>query len=416
LSKLLAGDGGRRESIARSQGRTGADRRAPAPPRHPSLAGFAAPLHSLSQPFCESVTREYAKAYLRLFLDRFAAQIADVSEGLVPLLKRGLAVRLPFETVWDVAFANVRSAALAEEETSSREAIHIGAVAGQRLICGGLRAGFATALDGGSAIRVDRWLVPAAEHLEAEGDGNRVRLVFGRTEGGRTVLRRDAARRWRNEGAAALPMIHMDRNTCVLLSRELWQALDEGEQFEPAEISVAEAKAALQRAIALLRVHSPRYLRWVDRVLRGVMACKGSANHLRSGSDFNLPGIVQMSFPAPAAAHAEMLVHECSHLNYQILTRLGDVDDGSDETLYFSPVKQTGRRIDRIVLAYHAFANVMLFYGDCLATGIDDDGYCERNVEATIPQLATLDEALRTTRALTPLGRALYEPLAAALR
>jgi HEXXH motif-containing protein len=253
---------------------------------------------------------------------------------------------------------------------------------------------------------VDRWLVPAAEHLEAEGDGNRVRLVFGRTEGGRTVLRRDAARRWRSEGAAALPMIHMDRNTCVLLPRELWQALDEGEQFEPAEVSVAEAQAALQRAIALLRVHSPRYLRWVDRVLRGVMACKGSANHLRSGSDFNFPGIVQMSFPASAAAYTEMLVHECSHLNYQILTRLGDVDDGSDKTLYFSPVKQTGRRIDRI----------LLFYRDCLATGIDDDGYCERNVEATIPQLATLDEALRTTRALTPLGRALYEPLAAALR
>ncbi len=403
-------------SASHPVGRTGADRQARVRPKPQSLAGFAGPMHSLSQPFCESVTGEYAKAYLQLFLDRYAAGMADVSEGLVPLLERGLAVRLPFETVWDVAFANVRSAALAREERSLSEAIHIGAVAGLRLICGGLRASFAIALDGGSAIRVDRWLVSSVEHLEADGYGNRVRLVFSRIGGRRVTLRRDAAFRWRSEGVSALPIVHMDRNTCALLPKELWQALDEGEQFEPAEVSAAKAQAALKRAIALLRVHSPRYLRWVDRVLRGVMACKGSANHLRSGSDFNLPGVVQMSFPASAAAHAEMLVHECSHLNYQILTRLGDVDDGSDETLYFSPVKHTGRRIDRILLAFHAFANVMLFYRDCLATGIDDDGYCERNVEATIPQLATLDKALRTTPALTPLGRALYEPLAAALR
>ncbi len=223
--------------------------------------------------------------------------------------------------------------------------------------------------------------------------------------------------RWRSQGVPPIPIVRtkIDRNNCALLPKELWQALDEGERFRPAKVSVADAQAALQQAIALLRLHSPRYLRWVDRVLRGVMACNGTANQLRSGSDFDLPGIVQMSFPASPVAHAEMLVHECSHLNYQILTRLGDVDDGSDETLYFSPVKRTGRRIDRILLAYHAFANVMLFYRDCIATGIDDDGYCERNIEATMPQLATLDQALRTTPALTPLGRALYEPLAAAL-
>jgi len=29
--------------------------------------------------------------------------------------------------------------------------------------------------------------------------------------------------------------------------------------------------------------------------------------------------------------------------------------------------------IDRILLAYHAFANVLLFYRDCLASGLDDD-------------------------------------------
>lgn len=341
--------------------------------------------------------------------------MAAASRGLVPLLERGVASRLPFDTVWDTAFANVRRAALMPDATGPNGAVHIAAEAGLRLICGRLHGEFAAALDPTNALRVNHWLVPAANRVEAEGKSGRLKLVFDGTAGKRAVLQQKRGR-WRNMGAVALTTVQIERNQCVLLPKEAWQALDDDEQFAPAEVSQAEAQEALRRAIALLRTSSPRYLRWIDRVLRGVMPCIGSANQLRSGTDFNLPGIVQMSFPASPAAHAEMLVHECSHLNYQILTRLGDVDDGSDETLYFSPVKQMGRPIDRILLAYHAFANVALFYRDCLKAGIDDEGYCARNLEATMPQLKTLQEALQATRALTPLGRSLYEPLAAALR
>lgn len=380
-----------------------------------SLTGFAAPLHPLSQQLCESAVGEYAKGYLRLFLDRFGDHVVSASDGLVPLLERGLATRLQFDTAWDIAFANVRRAALASATIGPSEAVRVGAAAGLRMICGGMRGRFTVTLGEASAHRVDHWLISAADTVEAEGTADRVRLVFRRSAGKQTVLRRSQDGRWRGEGALALSTVPMDRNHCVLLPPEAWQALDGGEQFTPAEVSPSTVRSSLRRSIALLEAKSPRYLRWVDRVLRGVMPCKGSANQLRSGSDFNLPGIVQVSFPASAAAHAEMLVHECSHLYFQILARLGDVDDGSDETLYYSPVKQMGRRIDRILLAYHAFANVMLFYRDCLESGIDDDGYCERNAAATIPQLTQLDQALRTTKALTPLGRALYEPLAAAL-
>jgi HEXXH motif-containing protein len=296
------------------------------------------------------------------------------------------------------------------------DAVHIGAAAGLQLICGGMRGGFAATLDETAALRIDRWLMPAADALEAEGDLHRVRLIFGSRAARRIVVRQRHAERWRGQGAEALPTVRLEHSRCVILPPEAWQPLDGGEQFTPAALAPSESYVALRRAVALLQSNSPRYLGWVDRVLRGVMTCKGSENQLRSGSDFNLPGIVQVSFPASAAAHAEMLVHECSHLNYQILARLGEVDDGSDNALYFSPVKQMGRRIDRILLAYHAFANVMLFYRDCLAANIRDEGYCERNEKATMPQLKMLDEALQATRALTPLGRALYEPLAAALR
>jgi hypothetical protein len=55
----------------------------------------------------------------------------------------------------------------------------------------------------------------------------------------------------------------------------------------------------------------------------------------------------------------------------------------------------------------------MLFYRLCQDSGYPDpDGYIARNVAELLPQLAQLDTALQTTQSLTPIGRALWEPLA----
>lgn len=110
---------------------------------------------------------------------------------------------------------------------------------------------------------------------------------------------------------------------------------------------------------------------------------------------------------------AEMLVHETTHQYYYLLTRMGPVDDGSDAELYFSPAKQRGRPIHYILIAYHAFANVLLFSQRCLANGYDDpDGYLQRNVLALTEWMRHFEAALGTTKALTPLGEALWRPLA----
>lgn len=212
--------------------------------------------------------------------------------------------------------------------------------------------------------------------------------------------------------ADELPAVQVDRELCVLLAPHVWPAAYGASQAHTSPaMPPEEIVRATREAIAVLHRHSSRYVPWVDRVLRAIIPCAGSQSHLRSGSDFDLPGVIQISYPAHPAALAEMMVHECSHLTFQVVTRLGDVDDGTDQTLYYSPVKQTGRPIDRILLAYHAFANVVLFYRACLESGIDDDGYCARNEKATIPQLDMLEEALCKTPALTPIGRVLFEPL-----
>ncbi|HEX5707813.1 MAG TPA: HEXXH motif-containing putative peptide modification protein, partial [Pyrinomonadaceae bacterium] len=106
-----------------------------------------------------------------------------------------------------------------------------------------------------------------------------------------------------------------------------------------------------------------------------------------------------------------MLVHESSHLYLHLLCRLGPINDGTDKTLYYSPAVRRPRPLERILVAYHAFANMSLLYRLCMEVGIDDEGYCALNQEKTLPQLEQLEAPLLDNPALTPIGRALFEPL-----
>jgi HEXXH motif-containing protein len=109
-----------------------------------------------------------------------------------------------------------------------------------------------------------------------------------------------------------------------------------------------------------------------------------------------------------------MLIHEATHQYFHLLARYGALDDGTGE-MYFSPIKGTERPVNMILLAYHAFGNVLLFYRLCRRKRLKDAGYCRKNELQLLPQLRKLEEALVHTNALTPLGEALWRPLAVRL-
>ena len=67
---------------------------------------------------------------------------------------------------------------------------------------------------------------------------------------------------------------------------------------------------------------------------------------------------------------AEVLVHECAHQYFYLLAYVGPYDDGSDERLYWSPPLRRNRPLSRILMAYHALANVRLFYAAVRASGM----------------------------------------------
>jgi HEXXH motif-containing protein len=109
---------------------------------------------------------------------------------------------------------------------------------------------------------------------------------------------------------------------------------------------------------------------------------------------------------------AEMLVDKCTHQYLYVLQRVGTLDDGSDDRLCCSPIRMK-RSLSKILIAYHALANVRFFYDRARSGGREDElEYVDANQPAITGALANLDAPLRDNAALTELGRGLYEPLA----
>jgi HEXXH motif-containing protein len=169
-------------------------------------------------------------------------------------------------------------------------------------------------------------------------------------------------------------------------------------------------------AAGLLCVHqyAPGFVPWIERVLRGVVVCDVEVGfRVVSGSGEDAPGIIHASYPVSPMDIAEMLVHECTHQYFYMVQRVGPVDDGTDEELYWSPPIRMNRPLSRILMAYHALGNIRLFYDRVRASGGHAElEYVEANYAAITGAIADLDVPLRGNPALTDIGRGLYEPLA----
>jgi HEXXH motif-containing protein len=167
---------------------------------------------------------------------------------------------------------------------------------------------------------------------------------------------------------------------------------------------------SIAQALGLLRALAPRYRDWVTRVLRRLIVVAAPQAGIMSG---NLHGYYSMFYISDCRdplVIGEMLVHEASHQYFHSITPLEDVADHTDPTTYYSPFVRCQRTIDRLLLAYHAFANVYLYYRECL----DSQDHHERaraGLRTVYDDLNVVEETLMTSDKLTPTGRALIEPL-----
>lgn len=173
---------------------------------------------------------------------------------------------------------------------------------------------------------------------------------------------------------------------------------------------------ALERAGAFLEQEVPEYYEWIGGAVTLVVPiARPSADVMVSGSDFYSFRMCQIGFPATNYELCEMLVHESSHQYFNLLRTAGPLQRNST-SLHRSPLRSQPRQLDRILIGYHAFANVRLLYRKIQ----ERCGTCdvEPLVKSVESDLAQLDCVLveNIDNGLTECGKNLYLPLALRLR
>jgi len=367
------------------------------------------PYDATDSEFLEAVVAESARAYVEQFCERNESLIEQHSDGLVSMLRNWAASPADFQIAWNPVFGFVRSA-VSPVHSAVALALHLNShgVSGEwnahveepaRFLCGSVLLPPAVEL---STFRKEGVSFLTLVTLS----GTRTRFCLDELPGRHSAL----------NGASDLFTTRMESYNLSVLTRSAIGALPPiSTPFKFTRRSMSSCIEACREAIEVLRTHANQYLIWVDRAMRYVLPIHSPARFLRSASEWGLPGVVQMSFNATPVSLAEMLVHESSHQYFHMVQRYEATHDPNDTRLYYSPLKGTGRPAEMILLGFHAFANVVLFYRACMDNGFYDDDNCRAQERRHLSDLKTLAEQLRTMDSLTASGRRLWEPLAARL-
>jgi HEXXH motif-containing protein len=173
---------------------------------------------------------------------------------------------------------------------------------------------------------------------------------------------------------------------------------------DPAEFEVAAEN--IDAGAEVIRLHSPAYHDWCSEVLRQVHVVGRTATRTLSRSAPCRPGSVVATSPMDEVAQAEMLVHECTHQYYYMLSLVtGLARPEAEGRSFYSPLIGRKRSIERCLMAYHALANMVALHHSLIDAGVNSSTPAKR--------LETLVPICAETRSVLLENRDLLQPLAA---
>ncbi|URM88975.1 HEXXH motif-containing putative peptide modification protein [Streptomyces sp. MRC013] len=369
---------------------------------------FSLPRDGFDSSWLDAVVVTQGQAMASMLVRDHGVDLAAASKGLVDFIELWTTAPETFENLWGPCLGQLQSVRELGRPSPVEAAVQLAT----RLTEVGRPGSWAADLPS-APLRLGPWLMEAVR-VEVSGDERRV-LV--RTPDGAvgSAWWDPASGGWDARGAQRLTAVGIGRDVLLLPEHGIPYG-DGGDVFggvRPLASVGPPVVESIDEAFGILAASSPEYLEWVERVLRHLVVCAPKPGfRVVSGSNLHAPGTVHLCHPLTPTEIAEVLVHECAHQYFYILARVGPVDDGSDGRLYWSPPVRKERPLSRVLMAYHALANVRLFYEAVRVGGGPGEAYVEENRPALTEAIRLLDEPLRGNRALTPLGRALYEPLA----
>lgn len=168
---------------------------------------------------------------------------------------------------------------------------------------------------------------------------------------------------------------------------------------------------ALAAALDDLSRFSPALFTWVTSVIREIVPLRSIVGELASSSSPWDCGTVGITVDSRSVIVSEMLVHEASHQHFFIAKHLGKFDNGTDLKEYFSPMAKQNRTIEKILLAFHAIGNMLIMHSLFIEGSHSDVSLSVERISILSRKLRCIEGILVNSKALTPLGRAIYDPL-----
>lgn len=165
----------------------------------------------------------------------------------------------------------------------------------------------------------------------------------------------------------------------------------------------------LREGFDLLGQVSTYYETWVTRALKSIILIRQLPNQTMSGSWSDTSGVIYLSEPHSPLEACEVLIHECSHQYFHMADRVSSMRKASEKGLYFSPPVGRDRPLDMILIAYHAFANVLTFYERAFDMGLGNTTRTRNRYFGFAEDVAGLEEHLVASDGLSALGRAVFE-------
>lgn len=336
---------------------------------------FASPLDGPEQraALLPRLWRARARAALSGLADEVEREIAARSSGLLESCRALAPLQLDDAALKGFPLGLLERASA----TGAADPLHAAAQAAAHLhVCGG-SGEWRARLRRPARLAFGRWTTRVGRVHSVSANGSAIAIESERDgECSRLTLTRNGST-WLPEGDfAELAAARLFADAIpVYLAADL-ELLATGESLDAVDEDAAAMVEQLELAARLVSEHAPSYAGWIHAITAGVIPLRGSMTRTQSSTHGHRFSILATSMGCRPVQIAEAFVHESSHEYFQMADRLQPLEDGSDPLLYYSPLRRTGRPVRSVYLAFHAMANMVLFFRACLSGGYRDDGYC----------------------------------------
>lgn len=365
--------------------------------------GFSAPY----EPFNESLTEPWVVEYTKRAIDalmRHCASVGSIPAALLDALDSGCETVESFADAWHPSFGAIRVQRDAGRVCGDAVEVAL------RLHELGAPADWSVVLREPRDLWFSGTILRAVASVSCQAADGRLRLSWATSDGSTSRLEAERiGAQWIGQDTRPWPSAHS-------LQIGEWPVREAADAEDLTSGPGASLASAARSGLALIHGASSDYEQWVGRLVRHLLPLRRTEGQVHSWSSRAYPGMVAISLFDSPSDMAETLVHEASHQYYHLVSVFGPIVNGRDTELHWSPVKRTRRPLDRVLLAYHAFANVALFFHEAHAAGLLNEATYKRDERELSQWFAAMTPILERTDGLTEIGDALWRPLSDRLR